>query len=37
MQWTGFGALSIDIASQYEVAIEVIDFDQSKLQVAEYV
>lgn len=32
---TGFGPLSIDIASQNKINIEAIDIDQSKIQVAE--
>ncbi|MDD9149667.1 MULTISPECIES: methyltransferase domain-containing protein [unclassified Sporolactobacillus] len=32
---TGFGALSIDIASQYRLIVEAIDIDESKIQVAQ--
>lgn len=34
---TGFGALSIDIASQHKIIIEAIDIDECKIQVAEKV
>ncbi|NRD76472.1 methyltransferase domain-containing protein [Bacillus sp. BRMEA1] len=34
---TGFGALSIDIASQHKIIIDAIDIDESKIQVAKKV